>query len=58
MEHLLQIVAAGALLGVFYLYIALAYVLMFVVKIWPVVLFFTFLLTVALFTRRKKSGHS
>lgn len=58
MEHLLQIVVAGALLGVFYLYVALANVLMFVVKFWPVVLFFVFLLAVVLFTRRKKQRHS
>ncbi|MCS3725870.1 putative membrane protein [Bradyrhizobium betae] len=58
MEHLLQIVAAGALLGVFYLYVALAYVLMFAVKFWPVVLFFALLLAVVFFARRKKQRDS
>lgn len=51
MEHLLQIIAAGALLGVFYLYIALAYVVMFIVSFWPIVLFLAFGLAVVLFTK-------
>ena len=49
MEQLPQIIAAGALLAVFYLYVALAYVL---INFWPVVLFFAFGLTVFLFAIR------
>ena len=59
MEHLLQIIATGVLLGIFYLYIALAYVLMFMVNFWPVVLFFAFVLAVVLFMIRgaRKQGY-
>ena len=38
MEHYAQIIAAAVLLGIFYVYIARAYVLMLVVNFWPVVL--------------------
>jgi hypothetical protein len=59
MEYLLQVIAAGALLAVFYLYNALAYVLMFVVEDWPVVLVFAFGLAVILFvTRGAGSGNA
>jgi hypothetical protein len=57
MEYLTQIIAAVVLLVVFYVYVALAYVLMFVVNFWPVVLVFGFVLAIILFTiRGKKAG--
>ena len=52
MEYLLQIIGAAALLVVFYLYTGLAYVLIFVVNFWPVVLFFAFVIALVVFTAR------
>jgi hypothetical protein len=47
-----QIIAAVLVLAIFYLYLALANVLMFVINFWPIVLFFIAVLAAVLFEIR------